>query len=83
MLDSVLNQAAPGDARKFKSRATDGSKYLTPHQLAERWGWHTESVRRMLRERRMASVIVSRRRLVPLSEIERTEAEGCITRAAS
>ena len=82
MLDSVLNQATPGDARKFESRATDGSKYLTPHQLAGRWGWHTESVRRLLRERRMASVIVSRRRLVPLAEIQRVEEEGSVNRTA-
>lgn len=82
MLDSVPKEAATEDAHKFKPRVTDGLKYLTPHQVAERWGWHTESVRRMLRERRMASVIVSRRRLVPLAEIQRVEEEGSVNRTA-
>lgn len=37
---------------------------------------HTESIRRMLRQHRMESLIIARRRLIPLSEIRRVEAEG-------
>jgi len=53
----------------------------TPAQLASRWHWHPESVRRALRERRLASFIIGRRRLIPASEIERIEREGFIQRA--
>ena len=54
----------------------------TPTQLAGRWHWHPESIRRALRERRLASVIVGRRRLIPASEIDRIESEGFVTRIA-
>jgi len=36
----------------------------------------------MLRQKRLASIIISRRRLIPASEIERVEREGFIARAA-
>lgn len=61
---------------------TDPRPPSTPTQLANRWHWHPESVRRALRERRIASIIVSRRRLIPASEIDRIESEGFIARAA-
>ncbi len=67
--------------RKLKLHRTDGSFGFTPHQIASRWGWHVESVRRAIRERRFASIIISRRRLVPVEEIHRVESEGLITRA--
>jgi hypothetical protein len=82
MIDRIEKAADSGTAENKTPRKTDGSKFLTPRQVADRWGWHTESVRRMLRERRMASVIISRRRLVPIAEIERIEAEGRIAHAA-
>ena len=66
---------------KKQRRATDGSLGYTPHQVAARWGWHVESVRRAIRERRMESIVISRRRIVPNAEIERVESEGLITRA--
>jgi hypothetical protein len=50
-------------------------------QLAGRWGFHTESVRRLLRQHAMESLIVCRRRLIPLAEIERVEKEGHVARA--
>jgi hypothetical protein len=62
------------------SRRTDGSKFFTPDQAGGRWGWHPESIRRAIRQKRIASIIISRRRLIPISEIERIEAEGLITR---
>ena len=39
-----------------------------------------ESVRRAIRQRRIESVIIFRRRLVPVVEVERIEAEGRIAR---
>ena len=56
-------------------------RYLTPNGVAERWTMHPESIRRMLRQRRMASHIISRRRLIEIAEVERVEAAGLVTRA--
>jgi hypothetical protein len=86
-----VETAASGTATKMKSRRTNPTvqgptephvSLFTPGQVADRWHWHVESVRRMLRQRRLASTIISRRRLIPASEIERVEAEGRITRVA-
>jgi hypothetical protein len=52
--------------------------FLSPAQLAQRWPLHPESIRRKLRRREIASVLIGRKRLIPLSEIERIEAEGRI-----
>jgi hypothetical protein len=70
------------EAAIAKAHHTDGSKFFTPRQVADRWGWHAESIRRAIRARRIESVIISRRRLVPIAEVERIEAEGRIVRAA-
>ncbi len=74
-------ETVDGTKQKKQSRATDGSLGYTPRQVAARWGWHVESVRRAIRERRFASIIISRRRLVPVEEIHRIESEGLVTRA--
>ena len=55
--------------------------HFSPAQVAGRWGWHVESVRRAIRQRRIESVVISRRLLVPVTEIERIETEGRIARA--
>lgn len=81
MIDRI-ETAGSGTATNRTPRKTDGSKYFTPRQVAERWAWHVESVRRAIRQRRIESVVISRRLLVPLTEIERIEAEGRIARAA-
>jgi hypothetical protein len=73
--------ATGGSAAKRPARKTDGSKYLTPRQLADRWAWHVESVRRAIRQRRFEVVIISGRLLLPVTEIERIETEGRIARA--
>lgn len=65
-----------------ETAAKDRTALLTPAAIAARWSWHEESVRRVLRERRLASIIIGRRRLVPVEEIERVEREGFIARAA-
>jgi excisionase family DNA binding protein len=49
--------------------------YLTPRQLAARWGWHHESIRRMLRERRLQATRIGRRMLVELRAVEKLEQE--------
>ena len=53
--------------------------YFTPAELAERWKWHVESVRRKLRRRDIASVVIGRRRLIPAAEVDRVEVEGTVT----
>jgi hypothetical protein len=52
--------------------------FLTPTQLARRWSFHTESIRRRLRKRQIASILIGRKRLIALSEVLRLEAEGRI-----
>ena len=82
-MNTLIDQAAAsGAAQKPKSRKTDGTKFFTARQVADRWAWHVESVRRAMRERRLESIIISRRRLIPVTEVERIEAEGHIARAA-
>jgi len=78
MIETVTPSA--GSRIAVKTHRTDGSKYFTPRQVAERWAWHPESVRRAIRQRRIEAVVISRRLLVPVVEVTRIEAEGCITR---
>ncbi|MSR67184.1 MAG: hypothetical protein EXS24_07425 [Pedosphaera sp.] len=82
MIDRVEQAADGGTATHKAPRKTDGSKFLTPRQVADRWAWHVESVRRAIRQRRIESVVISRRLLVPLAEVERIETEGRLARAA-
>ena len=72
-------EARTPDGRRAK---TDGIKFLTPSQLAARWGWNPESIRRAIRQGRIGSIIISRRRLVPVPEVERIEAQGRVQLAA-
>jgi hypothetical protein len=53
-------------------------QFLTPNQLAKRWHWHPESIRRKIRRREIASKIIGRRRLIALEEAMRIESEGSI-----
>jgi hypothetical protein len=78
----IEEPAAGGTAIKPRIHATDGSHFFTPRQVADRWAWHPESVRRAIRQRRIESVVISRRRLVPLAEVERVETEGRVSRIA-
>ena len=63
-----------------RQRKTDGTAYFTTDQTASRWGFHSESIRRLVRDRKIAAIIIGRRLLIPLSEIERIEREGRISR---
>jgi len=55
--------------------------YLTPKLLSDRFRMHEESVRRLLRRRVLPSVIINRRRLVPLQAIEQFEKERLVAAA--
>jgi hypothetical protein len=55
--------------------------FLTPAEAAIRWRFHVETVRLWLRQRKLTSVILARRRLIPLAEIQRIESSGLIQRA--
>jgi excisionase family DNA binding protein len=52
------------------------TQLLTPQQLATRWAFHTESVRRMIRSGRVQALRLGKRVRVPLSEVEKIEADG-------
>jgi excisionase family DNA binding protein len=52
--------------------------FLSPAQVAQRWSFHVESVRRKIRRRELGSILIGRRRLIPLSELKRIESEGRI-----
>lgn len=48
---------------------TRDATFLTTAELAARWHRHEETIRRMLRENRLACMIIGRRKLIPLSTI--------------
>lgn len=52
----------------------NNNRYLSPHELSERWGFHQESVRRMIRERRIPALRMGRRLRVSLLDVESFEA---------
>jgi hypothetical protein len=53
--------------------------FLTPGELATRWRWHPESVRRWTRLGKLPIVKISRRTLIPLAAVEAIEADGYIS----
>jgi hypothetical protein len=53
-------------------------KFLTPKLVAGRWYRHVETVRKDLRNGKIPSVVIGRRRLVPLAAIEKLEQEGMV-----
>jgi len=52
--------------------------FLTPAELASRWRWHPESIRRWARLGKLPIIKISRRTLIPLSAIEAIERDGSI-----
>ena len=77
-----LNLATDGNnASEMKGsmeNTNSDSCYMRTQECAARWGWHPESVRRALRRGDLGSVVLGRRRLIPISEIQRVESEGWI-----
>jgi excisionase family DNA binding protein len=57
---------------------SDYEAFLTPAELARRWRWHPESIRRWTRLGKLPIVKIGRRTLIPLSAIEALEADGQI-----
>lgn len=56
----------------------EACKYLTPAELANRWRWHRESVRRWLRREQIQRIKLGKRLLIPLSVIETVERQSRI-----
>lgn len=50
--------------------------FLTTEQLSTRWNFAEESIRRKLRKRELASVLIGRRRLVAMADVLAAEAAG-------
>jgi hypothetical protein len=78
MLRKAAKQAADRGpvATTRRIHSTDSTAYMVPTQLAARWAWHPESIRRKLRRGEIESVIIGRRRLIPIAAVERVETEG-------
>jgi hypothetical protein len=77
---------APTSRRQFAAKNPSGCNqenrpFLTPAETAVRWRLHVETIRLWLRQRKLASVILARRRLIPVAEIQRIESSGLIQRA--
>jgi excisionase family DNA binding protein len=53
---------------------TSESSYLRPAQLSQRWGFHAESVRRMIRQGRLPAVRIGKRLLISQTEVDAFEA---------
>jgi excisionase family DNA binding protein len=53
--------------------STIHSHYLRPSQLSQRWGFHAESIRRMIRQRRLPAVRIGKRLLVSQAAVETFE----------
>lgn len=49
------------------------SNYLRPAQLRQRWGFHTESIRRMIRQGRLPAIRIGKRLLVANADVEAFE----------
>jgi hypothetical protein len=50
--------------------------YLTPKQLAERWGMHTESIRRKIRNQELPCLRMSNRVRIVMADILADEAQN-------
>jgi len=61
----------------------DTSSYLSPRQLATRWAFHAESVRRLVRAGRVPSIKLGSRVRIPLVAIEQIENESLRSRGVS
>ena len=52
--------------------------FFTPASLSRRWHKNIETVRRLLRRRQLASIIIGRQRLIPREAVLAFEASGLI-----
>ena len=49
-------------------------EFLTPAELATRWRWHPESIRRLLRQGRLPSLRLGGKRIIPVADVLAYEA---------
>jgi excisionase family DNA binding protein len=49
------------------------SNYLSTAALRHRWGFHAESIRRIIRQRRLPSVRIGKRILIARADVEAFE----------
>ena len=52
------------------------TSYVSPEELHNRWGLHTESIRRIVREGRLPAVRIGKRLRISLTEVEAFEARN-------
>jgi hypothetical protein len=71
---SLIDAAQPLAARN--NAAADDRPYLTTAQLAARWGFHVESVRRIHRRDDWPVARIGRRICIPLALVKKIEAEA-------
>ena len=57
---------------------SEPNRFLTPAELAQRWRWHRESIRRWLRREQVERIKLGKRLLIPLAVIEGIERQGRI-----
>lgn len=55
-------------------------RYLSPDELHYRWGFHVESIRRMIREGRIGALRIGKRLRVALADVEAFEANHQLVR---
>ena len=53
-------------------------EFLTPTELADRWRWHPESIRRLLRQKRLPSLRLGGKRIIPLADVLAYEVEHLV-----
>lgn len=71
-------------SQSVRKRPTAKAKpHLTPSQLATRWGFHVESVRRIIRQQHWPVARIGRRIRIPLVFVEKYEWEATVRRSAS
>lgn len=81
VLEALRNSALAFDAIKQRRQAppkqpVNHANLLTVSDLAERWQFHPESIRKMIRQGRVPSVIIGRRKRVPLAAVEAFERDS-------
>jgi len=52
------------------------NEYLTTTALRNRWGFHAESIRRMVRQRRLPAVRIGKRILIAKSDVQAFESKN-------
>lgn len=76
---AVFKQAIR-ETEQFKAakedKSVDVQRLLTPADVAVRWGFHVESVRRLIRRERWPVIRVGSRILIPNAFVEKYESEA-------